>query len=70
LSIGDITFHLVSADRRLAPFHGAAGVDHTATALERIVSKTPCYRLGFVPDASVIKTLKPYLSGSGAFISR
>jgi hypothetical protein len=52
------------------PFHGAAGVDHTATALERIVSQTPCYRLGFVPDAPVIKTLTPYLSGSGAFISR
>jgi hypothetical protein len=49
LSIGDITFHLVSADRRLAPAHGAAGVDHTATALERIVSKTPCYRLGNHP---------------------
>jgi hypothetical protein len=46
------------------PFHGAAPVNHTVTALERVVSRTRCYRLGFTPDASVIETLEPYVSGS------
>jgi hypothetical protein len=52
------------------PFHGAAPVNHTVTALERVVSHTRCYHLGFTPDASVIETLEPYLSGSNTFASR
>jgi hypothetical protein len=52
------------------PFHGAEPVNHTVTALERVVSQTPCYQLGFTPDASVIETLEPYLSGSNTFASR
>ncbi len=43
------------------PFHGPAPVDHTISAIERVVTQTPCYRLGFTPDASVIETLVPYL---------
>jgi hypothetical protein len=46
------------------PFHGAAPVNHTVAALEHVVSRTPCFHLGFTPDASVIETLEPYLSGS------
>jgi hypothetical protein len=43
------------------PFHGAAPVNHTLTALERVVSRTRCYALGFTPDATVIETLEPYV---------
>jgi hypothetical protein len=46
------------------PFHEAAAVDRTAAARERVVRQTPCYRLGFRPDASVIEALEPYVSGS------
>lgn len=48
------------------PFHGAAPVNHTLTALERVVSRTRCYDLGFRPDASVVETVEPYLSRSRA----
>jgi hypothetical protein len=43
------------------PFHGAAPLDHTASSLERIVTRTPCYSLGFVPDQSVIAVLAPLI---------
>jgi hypothetical protein len=43
------------------PFHGASPLDHTASSLERIVSRTPCYSLGFVPDQSVIAVLAPLM---------
>jgi hypothetical protein len=43
------------------PFHGAATLDRTAGALERIVSRTPCHSLGFVPDQSAIDTLAALL---------
>ena len=43
------------------PFHAAAPLDHTASSLERIVSRTPCYSLGFVPDQSVIAVLAPLI---------
>lgn len=43
------------------PFHGAAPVNHTVAALERVVGGTPCFDLGFTPDASVIEALEPYL---------
>jgi hypothetical protein len=42
------------------PFHGAASLNQTAGALERVVSQTPCYALAFVPDASVIAALAPF----------
>jgi hypothetical protein len=45
------------------PFHGAVPVTHTVSALERVVTRTPCYQLGYTPDQSVIETLEPYLSG-------
>jgi hypothetical protein len=52
------------------PFHGTAPVDQTISAIERVVAQTPCYRLGFTPDASVIETLVPYLSRSVPLVSR
>jgi hypothetical protein len=52
------------------PFHGAAGVERTVIALERVVATTPCYRLGFTPDSAVIETLEPFLSGSGTVAPR
>jgi hypothetical protein len=39
------------------PFHSAAAVDQTVTAIEQVTRKIPCYDLWFVPDASVIDAL-------------
>jgi hypothetical protein len=52
------------------PFHGAAPVNDTGASLDRVVNQTPCYRLGFRPDLSVIEALEPYLSGSNTLVSR
>jgi hypothetical protein len=52
------------------PFHGAAPVNHTVDVLERVVANTPCYRLGFTPDASVLETLAPYFASAATLASR
>jgi len=52
------------------PFHGAAAVEHTVAAIERVIAQTPCYSLGFTPDASAIEALEPYVPGSRTFTSR
>jgi hypothetical protein len=40
------------------PFHGAAPLNHTASALEKVVTRTRCHRLQFTPNESVIRVLE------------
>jgi hypothetical protein len=44
------------------PFHGAVPLNHTASALEKIVTHAACHRLRFTPDASAIEMLEQYVS--------
>jgi hypothetical protein len=43
------------------PFHSAAAVDRTMTAVEQVVRDIPCYDLWFAPDPSVIGVLARYM---------
>src|SRR5262252_15267 len=43
------------------PFHSADGVERTMSALERVAHEVPCRDLWFVPDASVVEALDPYM---------
>jgi len=43
------------------PFHTAAAVDRTMTAVQQVASDTPCYDLSFAPDRSVIDVLKGHM---------
>lgn len=43
------------------PFHDAAAVDGTMTAVERVTGSTPCYDSWFAPDRSVINVLAKYI---------
>jgi hypothetical protein len=43
------------------PFHTAAPIDRTVTAVERVTRDTPCYDLWFAPDQSVIHALAAHM---------
>jgi hypothetical protein len=43
------------------PFHDAAAVDRTITAVEQVIARTPCHVLWFAPDSSVVDVVATHL---------
>jgi hypothetical protein len=43
------------------PFHNAEAVGRTMTAVEQVISETPCYELWFTPDASIVDVVARHM---------
>jgi hypothetical protein len=40
------------------PFHDARGIEFTLEFLDRVAARVPCFELGFLPDSTVLETVR------------